>query len=109
MFNGRSDPLDTGTLVMLHKSNKPRLLRQTCCTGTFPAVEAMPTNSASLLANKYTSAIASSTPVSTSAKMGSGAPCSPATVIPSRYGRVDTPACLDWDLQPITQTLCGET
>src|SRR5262245_35427395 len=110
VLTGCSDPFDTGTPVILHSSSNARLLEQTCCTGTFPAVEAMPTSSASLLAKRYASAIASSTPVSTSMKTGSGVvDPSPPTVTPSRYGRdavaacLNVAACLDSDSQPITQ------
>ena len=39
VVTGCSDPFDTGMPVTRHSSSKPRLLRQTCCTGTFPAVE----------------------------------------------------------------------
>ena len=99
-LTGWSEPFDTGTPSIRHSSSSPRLFWQTCCTGTFPAVEAMPTSSASGLPNRYASAIASSTPVSTSANTGcgtrvtlppsSGYQCTPGTRRTARFTRRGT-------------------
>src|SRR5690606_27060618 len=82
--NGRSAPFDTGTSVTPHMCSRSRLLRQTWCTGTFPAVEAMPTSRTSGQPSRYISANASSTPVSTSAKTGMRS--SPGVVTPPTIG-----------------------
>src|SRR5262249_17062899 len=90
--SGSSAPFDTGTPATWHRSSNPRLFAQTWCTGTFPAVDAMPTRSASSLANRHSRANASSTPVSTSAKTGNGAGWSAAPATLSPYGRAPTNA-----------------
>ncbi|SHT57362.1 Uncharacterised protein [Mycobacteroides abscessus subsp. abscessus] len=51
-LNGSATPLDTGICGALHSSSRPRLFAQTWSTETLPAVEAIPTISASSLARR---------------------------------------------------------